>query len=106
MAVRKLDITKAAFGPEETKAPSVIHPDRVLRFPVTLQRLKPIGRWHPQIFKLAHRVENDRLSAGDLHGTGREAFSGLVRRNIPDQLAFGTLNHARYLSNNDTCIKM
>jgi hypothetical protein len=50
MVIDNLDRISIAVFPNETDTPLIIDPDTVLSFSRSFQRLKPIGRWHTEIF--------------------------------------------------------
>jgi hypothetical protein len=60
--IHNLDIARIAI-PAEADAPLIVDPNAMLARPVPAQRLKPVARRDPQIFKPHCRVEQYQLAA-------------------------------------------
>jgi hypothetical protein len=65
MVIDNLDCISIAVFPNETDTLLIIDPDTVLSFSRSLQRFKPIGRWHTEIFKQPRIVQHSEFSARD-----------------------------------------
>mgnify|MGYP003497909915 CR=1 FL=1 len=55
MIVNELDVLGTFGGPTKAQSKLVVHPDRMLPLPDTLQRLKAIGGWDAEIGEIGRR---------------------------------------------------
>lgn len=62
MIIHNFNIFRAVFAPDETDAPLVIDPYRMLPRPVSLQGFKPVGRRYPQIVQSMGSLKHGNLS--------------------------------------------
>jgi len=74
--VDDLDVTRLSLFPGETDPPLVVDANAVLPDAVSLERLKPIARWHSKILQRPCLGEVKELASGypfDIAKAGNEA---------------------------------
>jgi hypothetical protein len=77
---------RSSFIPNETYAPLVVDPDRVLSLPIGPQRLQAIARWYAKITKQPSLIQKTKLSQSNVLDIGRQFATAAAR---PDQFCFG-----------------
>src|SRR6185437_13629408 len=93
VVVDDFDMHRSSLMPNETNAPLVIDPDRVLSLPVRLQGFEPIAGRNAQVIEQPGLIQKAKLSQRDILNVRRQS-SALPSR--PDQFRLGigkTLDH-------------
>jgi len=63
MIVDNFDVLHAGRAPTKADTILFVHPDAVLAFPATFERLEPIARWDPKVAKTAGDLKLTQLSS-------------------------------------------
>jgi hypothetical protein len=66
MVVDDFDISRSSFIPDETDAPLIVDPDRMLSRAISLERLEPINGRNPEIVQDPSLVQKTELSQGHI----------------------------------------
>ena len=77
MIVRDLNVHCAAGLPPETKTPLIVDADTVLPFPVTMELLQSVARWHPQIIKRFRGIDKQQCAQREALNRERKPLHGL-----------------------------
>jgi hypothetical protein len=63
MVICNLHLFRAKRRPPEAQPILIVDPDRMLSRAVSFKRLKPIGRWYPQVVEPGGIVKHQELAA-------------------------------------------
>src|SRR5262245_46639161 len=80
VVVDDFDMCRFSFIPNKANPPLVIDPDRILSFPVCLQRFQPVARRNTQISKHPRLIQQTELSQGHVLNVGGQSSAP------PDQI--------------------
>jgi len=87
MVIDKFNVFRISVNPAEAEPKLVIHADRILAGPVTLQGLKPVGRRHAQVVKNGGIIEHDQLAPRHIQQISGKALWVLPLRDLFGHLA-------------------
>jgi hypothetical protein len=106
VVVYDFDFRRAFRRPNKAHPELVIDPDRVLPLAITRQRFKTVAWRRPQVSEIARGVEVAQFPTRHLDQIGRKALGTFAIEDDLSGLVPEVSDHARYVSLNDTVVKV
>jgi hypothetical protein len=100
MVIDELYILRTFDRPDKANSPLIVHPDRVLSLPISLESLQPISRWSPEIAQRGRGIQITWFAASDGEQTGWKAFRGNALECRASPIILEALDHI------DQCIML